>query len=758
MEVSLFSSSLKPYQGSLDNEQLKGSLKLLAENNGGTITILSWDDYWIAVPLTLSIDIPPLGTYQDIDIRESEPVLLVFSLSQYPDTAPLVFTDRLDFPKDMLAHLYVALSSKPPAFCYVRGSRDEWYAKKRIQDLPIRISNWLRDAACGELTQDGSQFEPLRLEGYEGVIIYDYDLVAKIVEEDKTLFPDEHFAIGLFETSPDNSFRLVKIMTLENFKEIADDLKKDKAKSDTDPNRKRYRFGYFLWSKEPDVFDHYNISFPETWGEFKAFCLQHKIDSGKFEEFYATFDASNYVIFPVIIALKRPQQVIGFSTSIEFLNFRFSIDTTDVVDGKVLDAVKVKLAAHNQPLTTSKARVISDISEEQRFSAIVFGCGALGSKIIMHLARSGMTNLTLIDPDNLSPHNMVRHALLPEYEGQNKASALASVITRLFPTEELQVEHLPYPNIPFVVGSAFFKGGDWVFDFTASNSFFAKLVLTDKLNDTRVISANITDFGNMGVLFREGKDRNPRIDDLKVDLYSRYSSETELCTWLKREQNTVTDTNLTVSVGVGCNSETTILSDDKVSLHAATFGIAVKKETSIQSGGNGRILLSRIEDKASFGIKTVQYEVRPLDVHQAINDPSWSVRFKYGIISHIKREMRWAGRKETGGVFTGVANHKTKTIHVIGLITAPPDSRANSVCFFRGHQGLPEQVGAVTEGSGGQLGYIGEWHSHPKGPNGLSTIDLASVQKFKTEFDTLLTPLPVFLTIVTPDAVLPYVF
>ena len=758
MAVSLFSNSLEPYQGAIDNEQLRDSLSQLVDSSGGLLTTLSWDDYWIAVPMTLSVDIPPLGTYHGIDIRSSEPVLLVFSLSQYPDTAPLVFTDRLDFPKDLLSHLYVASASKPPAFCYVRGSRDEWYANKRIQDLPIRICNWLRDAAAGELTQDGHQFEPLRLEGYRGVIIYDYDQIAKIVEEDNTLFPDKYFALGLFETTPEASFRLVRVMTLENVKEIADEFRKDKAKSDTDPNRKCYRFGYFLWSREPDVFDQYDIQFPETWGEFKDFCIQYKIDYTKFEEFYATYDDSGYVSFPVIISIKRPQQVIGFSSAIEFLNFRFSIDINDVVDGKFLDAVKVKLAAHNQPLTSFKARVIAGVSDVHNFSATVFGCGALGSKIIMHLARSGMTNLTLIDPDELSPHNMVRHALLSEYEGQNKASALATVITKLFPTEELQVKHLPYPNIPFIAGSAFFEGVDWIFDFTASNSFFAKLVLTDALNNTRVISAHITDFGNIGVFFREGKDRNPRIDDLKVELYSRYDTEPAIRTWLKREQDAVTDTNLTVAVGVGCNSETTILSDDKVSLHAATFGLAVKKETYLKAEETGGILLSRIEDTGGFAVETKQLEVRPLDVLRAINDPSWSVRFKYGVISRIQKEMRRAGRKETGGVFTGVANHKTKTIHVTGLIAAPPDSRANAVCFFRGHQGLPKQVGAVTEGSGGQLGYIGEWHSHPKGPNGLSTIDLASVQKFKREFDALLTPLPVFLTVVTPNAILPYVF
>lgn len=758
MEVNLFSNSLLPYEGSIENEQLRDSLDQLAETNCSPLKILSWDKFRIAIPLSLSVDIPPLGTHNGIDIQKNEPVILVFNLKQYPNTAPLVFTDRLEFPKDKLAHLYIATCGKPPAFCYVRGSRDEWYANKRINDLLIRISNWLRDAATGELTQDGDQFEPIRLEGYEGVVIYDYDLIAKLVVEDHTVFPDEHFAIGLFESSPNGGFRLVKLLGLSNFKEIVDDFAKDKARSDTDPNRKLYRFGYFLWSQEPNIFESYDISFPETWGEFKNFCSQYKINFEKFEEFYAKFDSSNFVVFPVIIAIKRPKQIIGFSSYIEFLNFRFSINTEDVADDKILDKAKVKLTSHNQPLTTSKARRIAGVEEGQKFSAVVFGCGALGSKIIMHLARSGMSNLMLIDPDDVSPHNMVRHALLPEYEGQNKANALASVINRLFSTENIQVSSLNNPNLIFSIGSEFIKDDDWVLDFTASNSFFTRLVLIDFLNKKNVVSTHISDFGDIGIFLREGNNRNPRIDDLKVILYSQFNSDPEISAWLKREQEAVNDSNLTVSVGVGCNSETTVLSDEKVSLHAAIFASVIKKENFYFNKENGTVLTSRIQKGYEFGIKTTQLEVQPLDIFQAMNDATWSVRFKCGIVNRIKEEMKIAGTKETGGVFTGVANYKTKTIHVVGLISAPPDSEANSVCFFRGHQGLPDQVSAVVNGSGGQLGYIGEWHSHPKGPNGPSTTDIASVQKFKKEFDLLLTPLPVFLTIVTPDGVLPFVF
>ncbi len=95
-----------------------------------------------------------------------------------------MFPDRLEFPKDFLGNLYIAQEGKPPRFCLVRDDINEWYSNKQIKDLIIRPSNWLRDAAAGELPLDGNQFEPLRLEGYNGSLTYDYDLAAKVIKED----------------------------------------------------------------------------------------------------------------------------------------------------------------------------------------------------------------------------------------------------------------------------------------------------------------------------------------------------------------------------------------------------------------------------------------------------------------------------------------------------------------------------------------------------------------------------------------------
>jgi len=124
----------------------------------------------------------------------------------------------------------------------------------------------------------------------------------------------------------------------------------------------------------------------------------------------------------------------------------------------------------------------------------------------------------------------------------------------------------------------------------------------------------------------------------------------------------------------------------------------------------------------------------------------------------LTKEFTIAGKNETGGVFVGVCNYKTKTIHITGSIKAPLDSKGSTTQFVRGQNGLANEISAIEKSSGGQIGYVGEWHTHPDGPNCLSKQDMESVKKHKEECSNLQPPLPVFLSIITPTGIFPYVF
>jgi proteasome lid subunit RPN8/RPN11 len=53
-------------------------------------------------------------------------------------------------------------------------------------------------------------------------------------------------------------------------------------------------------------------------------------------------------------------------------------------------------------------------------------------------------------------------------------------------------------------------------------------------------------------------------------------------------------------------------------------------------------------------------------------------------------------------------------------------------------------------------GYVGEWHTHPKGDPRLSETDRKAVRNLKKTLDTV--PLPTLAAVVTGDGLHPYVF
>ncbi len=431
MGQKLFSDSLSVFRGEISNTTLVDSIKQLMRFSGSKkLAFFQWSENIIAIATTISVDLPPLGNYQSIDIRAKEQVLIVVDLINYPTIAPVVYPDRLDFPKNNLAHLYVAKKGRPPAFCLVRGGLTEWYSNKQLKDLYVRLGNWLRDAASGQLAEDGDQFDPIRLEGYAGSMIYDYDQIANIVNEKLGYFENSNFAIALFERNVSETrvaFKLVKIVTQETLNESVDDLKKEKEKSDAAQSKKNYHFGYILWSDSANAFAEYSVNFPDNWNEFKDFCSEYGISTEKLEKHIADNDHNIFVFIPVIVAIRRPKKIIGFSADTEFTNFTVRVDTADVANGKIVNNVPTSFYNHAQPLSRHKAKQISGSEINLGRYALIAGCGALGSKVVLHFARNGTTNFILTDPDDLSPHNLVRHALLGSAEGLNKAEALKKV-------------------------------------------------------------------------------------------------------------------------------------------------------------------------------------------------------------------------------------------------------------------------------------------------------------------------------------------
>ena len=159
----LYTDKLKKYEGVVPSK-IKNALNQLKEhlNIENEFEIYQLDKFRVAVALELDINLPSRGTSNNIDIKEKEPILLVFCLAKFPNLAPVVKSNRKDFPVEKLSHLYVVKDNSAPSLCLVRGDTDEWFANRQIQDLITVVKQWFAKAASGQLAEDGDEFDPVR--------------------------------------------------------------------------------------------------------------------------------------------------------------------------------------------------------------------------------------------------------------------------------------------------------------------------------------------------------------------------------------------------------------------------------------------------------------------------------------------------------------------------------------------------------------------------------------------------------------------
>jgi integrative and conjugative element protein (TIGR02256 family) len=771
MARSLHSDKLKESNIILRDE-LGSDLELLRFFLGKRkIKVLERDDDHIVVPVELNVDLPPRGTYNNVDIRSKENIQIVFNRHSYPDLPPRVYSDRKSFPKDGVAHLYVSKKDAPAPFCLVRGNYLEWFAGKNITDLMIRTENWLRDAASGSLIEDGGQYDPMRLEGYKGSIIYDHEKLNRAVASNITFEKNKNFALLLLKENEKTertdeyvkypTYQIVEVITTMD--ELSNNVKpmvEKMVQNSLGLGIKRMLLGAIVWDESLSINDKFPEYLPKDLNKLIDFCAEYNIDLWPLVKVIPKLKLDSINEFPVIVGVHRPKPIIGYSDNTEFFNFYLTFEEDSIEDNEIKKSVSVGFQSHNQPLTISKAQKVSG-SQNLIKNSVVFGCGAVGSKVVTHLIRDGHVDylMMLFDNDKVEPHNLVRYGLLDESIGLNKAIALRNTAERLFEVDKQTLKILGIPkkgNSLFELAkySEILEKVDWVMDFTASTAFENYLIKQDMPANNRICKSFITDNGKLGIQLFEGNRRNPRIDDLKIILQSEYLNNQQISDWLKREQKLSKEESVLVNVGVGCNSETTIISDDLISLHSASFVQGIKAQSKGEAKEKGLVRLTSVGNaKGDFSITTESLSIRPLTI---LKEPKsgWEIRMKAGLEELLMSEMGKAMPSETGGVFIGLINNKTKCIHITDIILAPSDSEANSSCFIRGIEGLKEEVDFHKKKSGHTFGYIGEWHSHPHGPLGPSTKDLKTMDRFKKQYKSEGIFIPILVIIATPHGLI----
>lgn len=653
-------------------------------------------------------------------VRWVETAVLNFPVG-YPVRAPWI-TLRDDFDRS-LAHMQPGSANELPEPCIYYGNLHELLHARGLSGFIDQTVDWLEKAAFGRLIDPDQGWEPVRRDTLFDTAAYCSDSLRRIVDQKggHAFFPVEYYRY----TSPAGAWAA---QCLVSGGRQPLNRKTVKAAFKTHP-RDDLDFGdtlaLLVWagsdsSGKPFVAVKYQ---PETvldaeslFARARDYGCESQLRSGLGWLRKCAANYSSPREWPVLIVLcaRRPYPLIGSDSPLELCPYISTVRFPNPLSSA--SGFDVRPASHRDQISRDLlARLSGDEAGRLRTSWALAGCGSLGSKIAIHLARRGLAPTTAIDPGNLSPHNSARHALLPTSKSSfswigPKADALSRAIEGLGQaTSPLKADLIELVNDK-VLSRRHVPKKDWaIVNATASLAVREALgSVPAGIEIPRVIETSLFSEGTIGLVSIEGPSRNPNTGDLIAVAYQAIQQDPVLSEALTRRRSDLEH----VSIGQGCSSATMPLSDGRLSMLAAPMAelIANRNQNGL-SVESGEINLGLVESDG-FSVNWRKIEVSPFEMVSPQNGRSWSVRISEKAGDAIRADIeKWPG-VETGGVLVGRHSEACRAFYVVDVIEAPPDSERSAACFVLGKKGLRSNLSEYWNRSGQTLYCLGTWHSH----------------------------------------------
>ena len=621
----------------------------------------------------VTISIPTGGVYNNLDIRAKEEIL-IFLKSEYPLSAPIVIVMRDDFPFSFIPHLNMGISKsniKELNLCLYRGNIDEWFYEHGPLEFCDLINEWFSDLVNGALIKNDG-FECLRINNSIGVMVADYEALDQRINNDTR-------EKGNYILSLSIEGLYVKVNN-ENYK--ADD--------------KRWPCLLVFDKRVNSEYFSGNLEKASDLKKFYSYQgLNHAIQ--KYRNTYYDPNSQdsllNTGIF-IILAVKRPQQVIGSFGKFEFLAFRMEFDFEQ---NPYIDNCSIKNMLALQSLNGKITERLSGTQFDKE-KIVIWGCGALGSKISMEMARMGYLAQKLYDDDILLPHNLVRHEIASGCAiGLNKARALELEIKSMYGVDT---------KISAVDDSSFscediFDNG-MVIDCTASERNLNWSCMSDVIQN-RFIRCEIFMKGKLGAIFVEGKNRNPDAYDMRVYLWYKAMEEEIIRQWLNQD----TENNMEFHIGYGCSSDTMVLDDATISNHASIVPHCINKYSHIENGTVVINYFDKDELENNF--------IKIFEIEKYVSwktEDNWIIHCPYNIARRLSEVA--CEQTENMGIWFGHINERMRRITIADTYI-PQDNKRSGGKVTGGVYGVNERIRDIARNTRGMVNYIGEWHTHPNG-------------------------------------------
>ncbi len=696
----------------------------------------------VRVEIDITVALPSRARASGISasgVRATETCTLVFT-PRWPLRAPRPYL-RADFPLH-LPHINPYTADHLVSPCVFEGSLDELLHRFGLDAIVDQLIEWLDNAASGTLIDLSQGWEPTRRDACASTVVFSAERLVATAPTDGSILATDAF----YGTFREGIYAFLDATLTARPEQVFNQRHADNPPGTFATGRcavfvTRAPFidgqAPVVGSYQPDTVDSIDSLLAQA-NELgiDAVALGQALDGyyGRsildLQEDPRGWTKGLFAI--VVLAVQRPAALVGaHGRSVEVLPYvvRFDVDPTEVMKR----TPSVHAAFHEHALSDELLARASGLAAPATSKKLVLlGCGSLGSKVGLHLGRAGFGQLTFVDKERLSPHNLARHGLIVDLEKKlldSKAERMKTAFATLSHTGSRAFSEDAVEVFSDLARWAEVVPEDTalILDTTASLQVQAAAAVSQHLGAHRLARGALYGQGRCAVLMLEGPARGTRVDDLTATLF-------ELCRYLPRLRAAVAgdSTEATrIFVGDNCRSLTMPMSDAKVSRAAAPMALQVERWLTDGLPSSSQLLIGLV-DEAGLGMGWGAHSVAPVTVLEVKDDGGWQVRVLDPVARAIDADARLWDRFETGGALVGRISYESRTIIIAGMVGAPPDSVRSPSTFTLGTDGLVNDLKRAHADSLGYLTFLGTWHSHPMGGDH-SGIDRDTLRKIASD-------------------------
>lgn len=627
-----------------------------------------------------------------ISVKEKDPLAVV----------PDVYPDRLSFPFEHFPHVNYPHGNRPPSLCLSRVDAEEWYSGVSFRQFVETLIQWLDDAANDRLVKytKGDEFEPYRVPNdtlWRLIRVSDFDLIAGTIHNNEAHYSDVHLKEGerVGYVQPDDA----------NFDKEA--LYVNLFKDSTIIERT------WFWKRPKNISDLVQI-IREKGYVLDLQYLKQKLTAHP-----------NVARVFVALSVIRPTKLVGKTNNVDNLCFTFEAEAIN--NNNVSSKVEpVRLFDTIWPFNAAWLSKMPHGVVTKRI--LVIGAGAVGSAIIDLLYRNGITHLSICDNDNFEPHNVCRHVLSDAYQSRSKAELMRSHLQDMY--INYKMAKAINNDAVYFLSSQNMDDYDLIIDASASNRVMYAL---DGLNPKiPVIRTCLSDKGKVGMTYVRFPG-DAFLHEYYFLILRRTIKEDDqlskdIISWITSDRSSTLDR---VRIGEGCHSITMQMGYDRVIAHASLATTVIKHLLSEGKSKEGNLYLSFADYDYPGSLYTDRIRVPDL-VTVDCDSKEWTVRIPKDLLKEIVVETRRQGNKESGGYLMGTIDEKRQVALVLAT-HIPDDSKRSPIELTLGRKGWNEFQHKVDVNTCGQLQYLGDWHSHPRGTTMRSDTDLKTFNAIHTE-------------------------